>query len=226
MDIHHGAVMLSSRGELISEYGENLGVIADHIPSGVYDGVSVTPAWFWINYNYVANPLNFPSGVVFRANALRLCLPFREELGAPADIDMYLRVLRHGQLIISNDVGCSIIRHSGQESIRGGYGGILIEQSLRLIDAFRVDLEISGLYSNIRRQVSCMLLSNWYRGMPSGPEALNLLRPDLKNGPWDVGAAVLKMLLLRAARRVFGLRLAPHLKQLSAAPLTIRRIVR
>lgn len=159
LDAAPSASLLSSRGQLIDREGRGKGMIAARFAPGRYAGASVPAAWFWSSYHYGENPLNYPSGVVFRASALRACLPFRTDLGAPADIDMFLRVLRHGDLIVSEQVGCAVMMHEGQEGLKARAGNEVTRQQLALMDVFRAELEAAGAWERVRRQSSALVFA-------------------------------------------------------------------
>lgn len=170
MSRSESVVMVTSRGQEIGSNGRRGSILADWFAPGIYLGSSVPPAWFWCTYFCGTNALNYPSGILFRTSALQAALPFRPELGAPADIDMYLRVLRHGDLAVADMVGCLVMRHPGQEGTKLRKAGELLQQDLNLLEEYRPELEKFRAYKMIQRQSACAILativrtfrSNWH----------------------------------------------------------------
>ncbi len=212
LDRESAAALVSSRGRLIDREGRALGTIAKRFPPGRYAGPSVVPAWFWSNYHYGENPLNYPSGVMFRSSALRACLPFREDLGAPADVDMYLRVLRHGDLLVADRIGCAVMQHADQEVIKRRSGGELARQNLSLLDAWRTDLEAAGTYEAMQRQSAVVVAAALARTARSEPGRVAEVFRSFRCGMGELSMASAKFIALRMLDRIFGLRFAPHLR--------------
>jgi glycosyltransferase involved in cell wall biosynthesis len=209
LDAAPSAVLLSSRGRLIDRQGRAKGTIARHFPSGRYAGQRVSAAWFWSSYHYGENPLNYPSGVVMRSSALRACLPFRTDLGAPADIDLFLRVLRHGDLLVTDKVGCAVMTHEGQEGLKARND--VTREQVALMDVFRADLEAAGIYERVRRQSSALVLAALVRTALSEPARVAQQFRAFGRGPIEMLSAAAKLLGYRMLDRLFGIRFTPYL---------------
>jgi glycosyltransferase involved in cell wall biosynthesis len=204
------AVLLSSRGRLIDREGRGLGTIADGFAPGRYDGASVPAAWFWRSFSAGANPLNYPSGVVFRASALRACLPFRTDLGAPADIDLFLRVLRHGELIVTDAVGCAVMAHAGQEGQKAR--NEVTRQQLALMDVYRAGLEAAGAWESVHRQSSALVFAALTRTALKSPGQLGKEYRAFGRGAGEMLVAAAGLLVRRVRDRLFGVRSNPYLR--------------
>ena len=204
-------VLLSSRGRMIDREGRGQGTIADGFAPGRYEGASATPAWFWSSTHYGANPLNYPSGVVFRAAALRACLPFRGELGAPADIDLFLRVLCHGDLIVTNTLGCAVMMHAGQEGLKARAGNEVTRQQLALMEVFRPELEAAGAWASVRRQSSALAFAALARTALKEPGLLGDEYRAFGRGAIEMIVAANFLFFLRFLN-VFGARFARYLR--------------
>ncbi len=209
METASRAVLLSSRGVEVDEQGRALGRIADLFRAGIYDGRSVAAAWFWAAYHYGANPLNYPSGVLLRTDALRACLPFRAEAGAPADIDMFLRVLRHGDLLVTDTLGCSVMKHGKQAGSAARTR--VSREHIALMDRFRDDLEAAGAYERVRRQSSALAFAALARIALREPARLAQEFHGFGRGIFEMSAAAAKCLALRALA-LLGVRPAPYLR--------------
>jgi len=216
LDAEPAAVLLSSRGRLIDRLGRGGGTIAAGFACGRYLGQSVPAAWFWSSYHYGENPLNYPSGVVFRADALRACLPFRTDLGAPADIDMYLRVLRHGDLLVTDRIGCAVMAHEGQEGLKARAGNEVTRQQLALMDLFRAELEAAGAWETVRRQSAALALAALARTAFSHPGRIAEEYRSFGRGAGEMVMAAARLFGLRMLDRLFGIRSTPYLRARAA----------
>jgi glycosyltransferase involved in cell wall biosynthesis len=159
MKSNRDATLLSSRGRIVDVSGNFIELIADRLAPGKYIGQSVPAAWFWASYYLGENLLNYPSGVLFRTADLKRCLPFDTSLGSPADIDMFFRVLRLGDLLISDEVGCLVTRHDGQEQNLFRRNADLVRQELELLERYRPVLESVNAYADLRKQSATLMLA-------------------------------------------------------------------
>jgi GT2 family glycosyltransferase len=209
---HATTVLLSSRGRMIDSAGRGGRVIADHFPPGKYDGRSAIPAWFWTSYHYGANPLNYPSGILLRTSALERCLPFRAEFGAVADIDMYLRILTLGDMVITNTIGCLVMRHSEQEGKIAWNSAELFRHDVALLAEFKSQLESMGVYREICDQISCLALAAALRLLRTDPPAAYALFKEFGRKPTQILFAASKSAGLIFLDKVLGQRRVPHLK--------------
>lgn len=212
MEAHPEAVLLSSRADLIDSGGDKIGTAANHFAPGLYVGPSVPAAWFWVSHHYGVNPLNYPSGILLRTSALRACLPFRAEFGAPADIDMYLRVLSRGQLIVTAQTGCQVMCHPGQIGAQTRALGELARQDLALLEAYRVDLEQAGVYKTLQRQAACRELAAIVRTARTDRRKAGELLRSFDRNVLDVTVGLGRRTLLAMGRTLLGLRFSPYLR--------------
>lgn len=209
LDAAPSAVLLSSRGRLIDRLGRAKGTIAGRFAPGRYAGESLPAAWFWSSFHYGENPLNYPSGVVMRTSALRACLPFRTDLGAPADIDLFLRVLRHGDLLVTDRVGCAVMAHEGQEGLKARND--VTRDQVALMDVFRAELEAAGIYERVRRQASALVFAALVRTALREPGRVAEQFRSFGRGAGEMLLAAAKLLGYRVLDRLFGVRFTPHL---------------
>jgi glycosyltransferase involved in cell wall biosynthesis len=216
LDRYPSAALLSSRGVVVSAAGRK-SVIADCFPRGLYDGASVPSAWFWTNYTYGANPFNYPSGIVMRTSALNRSLPFRAEIGAGADIDLFLRVLSYGDLLISDEIGCFVARHGGQESLLARSRGALVNSEFALLSAFEAELQRAGTYDEINRQMACTVLGEVIRNARSGIWQALATNRSFGRGPFEMLNAALRRAILTSIYRISGVRFSRHLKPVAGA---------
>jgi glycosyltransferase involved in cell wall biosynthesis len=207
-----GTVLLSSRGRTIDATGKEGGIIADHFPPGEYDGESVTPAWFWTSYHYGTNPLNYPSGILVRTSVLKQCLPFRSELGAVADIDLYLRILAFGDLSVTDAIGCLVMQHSEQEGRHFRRSGELFRNNLALLAEFKTELESLGIYRELSDQMSCLALAAAVRHLKIDPHSSFRLLKEFGRNPAKLLLAAIKSAGLIGLDKLLGYRRVAYLK--------------
>jgi len=136
LEKHPQAVMLSSRGEFIDPSGSPLGVFAADFPCGVYEGPKVPGQWLNYYAHYRRNPLNYPSGILIRADRLHNRVRFDERFLTAGDIEFYFRALQHGDLVIADTLGSYVTRHESQTHIGPNLDGTAIKEQLSLLDAF------------------------------------------------------------------------------------------
>lgn len=211
LESHPTAVMLSSRGIAVSSAGKKT-LFADAFPPGLYDGGSVPSAWFWVNYSYGANPFNYPSGILLRSAPLTHCVPFREEVGTGADTDLFLRLLRHGNLLISDEVGCIVSRHGGQESLKARRKGTLVYNEFALLSAFQTELQMAGTYEEIHRQMACTVLGEIVRNAKKSVRHALATSRTFRRRPIEMLSAAARRVALKCLYRVSGVRFARHLR--------------
>jgi hypothetical protein len=155
------------------------------------------------------NPFNYPSGTLFRGDALKQELPFQERFGTPADIDLYLRTLRHGELIVLDEVGCEVIGHRAQFSTVAKQSGAFIDEMLVLLDSRRSLLSPMGIYDRFRSQLAASVLAHRLRThtrsrlLPAGWPAFS---------PWQILVATVARCSVRVWWRL-GLRRLPYLRR-------------
>ena len=158
MDAHPESVMLSTKGRFVDPAGAGMGEFAAEFPPGVYEGMSVPGQWLNYYGHHRRNPLNYPSGVLLRAGAFRGKVKFNERLATGGDIDFYFRVLAHGDLIVSNDLGAYVTRHDAQTHIGPNLDGTAVREQLSLIEEFGGAPGDAAARERLRRQFGSMCL--------------------------------------------------------------------
>jgi len=180
MRSHPNSVLLSSRGRVLGPDGHTLGQTGNYFPAGLYDGDSVATACLWTMLWAGTNPFNYPSGALFRADALKKELPFQARFGTPADIDIYLRTLQNGELIVVDEVGCEVIGHGGQYSSKAKQSGAFIDEMLTLLESRRALLASLGAYERFRAQLAASIWAYRIRskgvGQPANWPSFSLLQ--------------------------------------------------
>ncbi len=133
MERNADLAMLSTRGRFVSAQGAALGEFANDLAPGIYDGADF--AWTWFEYyaRTRRNPLNYPSGVLFRRAAIGE-QRFEEGWRTAGDIDFYFKALRRGNLGITQSLGCEVTRHAAQAHIGPNLDGTAMREQLQLLD--------------------------------------------------------------------------------------------
>src|SRR2546425_4390990 len=118
MEAHPAVVVLTTRGQLVTRDLRRLGCLADHLPPGIYSGPQVLTAILWIVTHYGTNPLNYPSGIMLRRTPALRIGGFDTSVPHAADLDLWLRLLEHGDLAVTGEIGCDVTHHPNQDSFR------------------------------------------------------------------------------------------------------------
>ncbi len=127
--------MLSTRGRFVSPDDSPMGDLAADFLPGVYDGASFARTWFDFYARTRRNPLNYPSGVLFRRAVIGE-LRFETAWRTAGDIDFYFKVLRRSDLGIADLVGCEVTRHAAQAHVSPNLDGTAIREQLALLERY------------------------------------------------------------------------------------------
>lgn len=152
------AAMINSHGRMVDENGHRFAMAGKFLAPGLYDGGSITKAYYWVIANYGINLFNYPSGILFRGDAARHALPFRDDIGGPADIDYFFKALECGGLLADDTEGCTITVHRNQTANKNKQSGTMI---VELVNMARLHLDRPGtqpFWRSIRRQLGASAL--------------------------------------------------------------------
>lgn len=218
MERHPNVSLLSTRGEKISETEAHLGWLGWCFPAGIYDGPTARLAWFSFFANYTFNPLNYPSGVLFRRSALVKAMPFDVSLGAIADIDVFLRTLEHGDLAITDALGCLVMLHHGQEGSEVFAAGHHIDAARELVERYQAVLLEGKIYNRIKRRIAALptgwAIKQWRR---FGPEVMGKFTA-YGDGWGIILPMIVRLVILRLLLKTTGLRFTPFLRRIDTLP--------
>jgi glycosyltransferase involved in cell wall biosynthesis len=202
------AAMLSTTGYYVDPTGQTLGQIANDFPPGVYDGRAMASRWLEYYAHYRRNPLNYPSGVLFRMACVHAAGRFDETFTTTGDIEFYLRVLQHGDLVISDALGCLITRHSRQTHVGPNLDGTAIREQLRLVERYAPQLGVRAL-PRLRDQFGGMCLGlaahRYWSGSTRESARLHVaLGHSIASGWLGAVAGLLRIAICRGAKVVLG----------------------
>ena len=162
MEEYTKASVLTTRSLHVNQFNKPLLIGAGHLKPGIYEGKKMICNALWIQAYYGDNPFNFPSGILMRRDVVVKCGYFDENLKSVADMDYWLRLLEHGDLIASPDIGCEIIEHPGREAHHLFLEGHLMSDQFDMVKHREIFLRSfdKHLYQNIMYQMAGRCL--WY----------------------------------------------------------------
>jgi hypothetical protein len=158
MEANPDVALLSTRGIRIGADGNECGHLADHLLPGKYSGAEAAKTVLWVLSHYAANPLNYPSGILIRHDAVEAAGFFDESFELVGDLDFWFRILSHGKLGITDHIGCQIMLHGGQAGDAVFRKGRYIEEWCALADRWSASLVPDSLCRQIRKQMAACAL--------------------------------------------------------------------
>ncbi|HEX3158131.1 MAG TPA: glycosyltransferase family 2 protein [Gemmatimonadaceae bacterium] len=209
MDAHPNVSLLSTRGRQVDSSGRVLGSLAGFLAAGVYAGVDAITEVLWFKAHYGYNPLNYPSGVLLRGDALARAGSFDMALRMSGDVEYFLRVLEHGDLAVLDSVGCDVLVHPGQEGSQLDGSVLVLEEEYALVDRFRTVLVSRGRYEQVRRQLSGICLGfaqkHWRRGERLTGSRQAAVARSRGATPLQMVTALARLVMMRVVLRTTGL---------------------
>ncbi len=130
LDRYPDVGLLLTRGRRVDGKGQVLGRQADHFQEGIYSGPAAIRSALWFHSHYALNPFNYPSGMLLRRETALKAGRFDTAMRMSGDVDFFLRMLEHGDLAVSDRLGCEITIHGNQEGVRLA-GDVAIRQRPR-----------------------------------------------------------------------------------------------
>jgi len=210
MERHPQLAMLSTRGRYVGPNGAALGDFACEFPPGIYAGQGFARKWFEYYARYRSNPLNYPSGVLFRRAAIGE-QRFELSLRTAGDIDFYFRVLRRGDLGITDLHGCDVTRHPGQAHVGPNLDGTAIREQLALVERFIEGPPRAALRKYLAGTCLALALRRYGRAESRPSSKIHLrLAAEISPNPVASAFGLLTLAACRAARGVAGRR-APYI---------------
>jgi len=159
MEWNPSAALLNTRGTLVTSEEQPLCYVGGLLPEGLYSGKDLVQYTLCSIASQGANPFNFPSGILLRKSAMDMAGAFDGSLNGLADVDLWIRMLEHGDLLMKADLGCDILEHGNRESYPLFYSGRFIRGQLDLLAKHGSKLEPED-YEQAKRALSGRCL--WY----------------------------------------------------------------
>lgn len=156
MEANPNVSLLFSKGLRVTKAGKPMGTVGDHFPPGIYDGRDAISAILEFFAHTGINPVTLPSGVTMRKSACLAAGRFDESMFMDGDIDYFLRILRHGDLAVMDDIGCEILIHEQQVSSSLEGNAAILEENFRLAERHSEQLKAQGLFERIIDQFSAL----------------------------------------------------------------------
>jgi glycosyltransferase involved in cell wall biosynthesis len=213
MESAPSAVLLWSKARRRMPDGRVLGMHAHHIPAGRYDGTTAIAGVLRFTAEYGFNPLNYPSGILFRTDVVRQAGYFDTTMRLAADVDLFFRVLAAGDLLVADHVGCDITVHPDQEGARVSGDALVMREAYLLLERFGDALGSEQAVRHVADQLGGMCarfaVEARYRG--DAQLAKQYLQLARAHGCSSVGmaTALARIAAVRLLLRVTGVRLLP-----------------
>jgi glycosyltransferase involved in cell wall biosynthesis len=136
------ASLLNTRGRITGSPHE--ASFGTHFPEGLVEGSRAILEVLALLAEG-RNAFNFPSGILVRASAALGCR-FEESLHGLADVDFWLQLLQHGDLLNSQRIGCVVTEHPGRASHELFFSGRFLAAQIALVHNWTTRLGLSGLF--------------------------------------------------------------------------------
>jgi glycosyltransferase involved in cell wall biosynthesis len=212
MDANPSAALLSTRGHLVRSDGGLVTVFARLLRPGLYPSREAIRAALWVGAYYGLNPFNYPSGVLLRRAALGDAVRFDERMRVAGDVDLFLRVLRRGDLLVADQVGCEILHHDGQVNRQLVREGHHLRECWQLTLANR-DVLPAGDVRRFVRQLAGQALAweAYYRltGDREAAAAYARVRSEMEVRPLAAALGMSALVALRLSDRALAHRYVP-----------------
>lgn len=145
MMAHPGVVLASSRRRVVDERDRTLTVRGPRWPSGARDGIQVIRDIARTGRNLIGEP----SAVTIRSDALRSTVGFDADAGYVVDLDLWVRLLRLGDLYFIPDSLVAYRVRTGQWSVR--LARSQAEDTCRLLEMLGSDAGLNISATEARR---------------------------------------------------------------------------
>ena len=159
MDSNPTVSLLFSKATRVDESGRTIGWIGDCFRPGIYAGRDAIYATLWFHAHYWMNPIPLPSGVLLRKTAIVKSGLFDTSMKMYGDLDLFLRILQHGDLGVLSECGSEICIHANQVSSRL-YGDVdVIREAFQVTERHSDMLRERGVYRRIAAQLSAFCVA-------------------------------------------------------------------
>jgi glycosyltransferase involved in cell wall biosynthesis len=213
MENNPSVSLLISKSNRVDEAGRTIDSIGDYFRPGIYAGIDAIYAILWFHAHYWMNPIPMPSGVLLRKRAYLKAGLFDTNMKMYGDLDLFLRVLQHGDLGVLSECGSEICVHPNQVSSRL-YGNLdIIREAFQITDRHADLLRERGAYGRIVAQLTAFGLAMGAKLLREGHTEVGRAHVTFarKRVPsWSSGAvATGRTLTMRLLLRFLRLRLVP-----------------
>jgi len=132
MEAHTAVGVLTTKGRMVDESRQFLRFFADTLNPGIHLGTKAICLILQHIAHTGFNPLNYPSGVLLRRTVANETGGFDLSFHAAGDIDLYIRMLEHSDLVVMDQFGAEVTVHPGQS------GSLLKSQGVDTLERGRI----------------------------------------------------------------------------------------
>jgi glycosyltransferase involved in cell wall biosynthesis len=213
MNAQPSVVLLSSMARRVGADGTVLGSHADHVPPGVYAGRTAIAGVLQYKADYGYNPLNYPSGVLLRTEAVRRAGRFDTTMRMAADVDLFLRVLGEGDLLVTEHRGCDVTIHPNQEGARLAGNADVMREEFLLLERFGAAIASPPTRRRVAQSLGGFCLHfavrDWARGDWASARAHIAVGREHGCKTPGMAAALARIAARRILLKALGVRLLP-----------------
>ena len=214
MEANPRAALLSSRARRVRPNGEVLGSHADHLPAGVYESRTAIGGVLQFKAEYGLNPLNYPSGILLRTDIVHRAGRFDTTMCMAADVDLFMRVLSHGALVVADHRGCDVTIHPSQEGARLAGDAEVMREEFLLLERFGAVFPSPASVRRLAHHLGgfCLhfALKDWARGDSESARAHIAVAREHGCTMGGMTTALARIIALRVLLQTFGVRLLPQ----------------
>ena len=165
LEAYPQAALLATRIHIVNEAGERAGMFGEHLPPGLYHGQDVVPAALWVLSHYGHTVFGYPSGVLMRREAAQKAGFFDTDLRLIGDVAYYLKMVQHGDLAVTDRVGCEVMEHGQATTQSMMQNGTFTQEWMGLAQHWRSAVPTRRQYRQIVGQTAMYSLflaqSHW-----------------------------------------------------------------
>jgi glycosyltransferase involved in cell wall biosynthesis len=215
MDRHPDVSLLGTQGRVVDTNGNILRKISGYLRPGWYAGDDIIDVSLWLYGHYTRNFFNFPSGMLIRRSTALDIPPFDEQMLVAADVDFFLNLLRRGNFLVEDAVGCKITYHSDQASVERLLNKkyIIIQEWDMIIERHKTLLQYRRNYAIIKQQMAAQAFEWSLRYQAKGlhEHAYRCFQLALQINPLSIGLlqAFVRSMTLRAFLRLTRIYVTP-----------------
>ena len=137
MEANPECSLLTTRAQFIDEAGNHTGRSAYHLDEGIYGGKDAIFDYLWFQNHYAYNTFNLPSGNLIRMSVASQIAPFRTDWRIVGDVELWCRLMEHGDLAALDMIGCDVTHHSGQEVYQIYGDPSRVHEQYEMIETYR-----------------------------------------------------------------------------------------
>lgn len=189
MEADEKLVIVSTRGIIRDPTKAKLEHVGAELSAGRYSGTDIIKRWFANTAIQGTSLFNFPSGILLRTQAALDAGKFSSEYVIAGDVDLYLRMMLNGDMLVMDTIGCEIYKHKNQSGNTLRQAAELQTDLLRLADYFapyiddqetlRDFMDFIAAFALLSAIKALVLKGNWKKMYETGKVAIKTSRSPL-----------------------------------------------